>query len=227
MSHQFEEIKREEFDPCCPICLTVMVEPVKTPCEHIFCKNCLTDFIKLNCECALCRKIIPKDFKMDVEEELDAEIKYKFPEEYAKSKKLIETINAKKSYLVDVEFEVGNFHKDVVKVGKNSHKLTPFVRIKDPKNRKALSKLVASAKFILHESFKRRLYETEATPGMEIISATWNGWGAFEMPIQISWTPESGIEGITTFETELQFRNNWKTCKVKIDSRVIDKYFVK
>ena len=132
-----------------------------------------------NCECALCRKPIPKHYKMAVDKELDAEIRSKYPEEYAKSKKLIETINAKKSYMVDVEFEVGNFHKDVVKVGKNSHKLTPFVRIKDPKNRKALSKLISSAKFILHESFKRRMYETKATPGMEMISASWNGWGTF------------------------------------------------
>ena len=74
---------------------------------------------------------------------------------------------------------MGNFHKDVDKVGKNSHKLTPFVRIKDPKNRKTLSKLISSAKFILHESFKRRMYETKATSDMEMISASWNGWGTF------------------------------------------------
>ena len=81
--------------------------------------------------------------------------------------------------MIDVEFEVGNFHKDFKKGGKNCHELTPFVRIKDPKNRKALCKLVSGAKFILHESFKRRMYETKGTAGMQMISATWNGWGTF------------------------------------------------
>lgn len=176
---RIEVIKLTDIDPCCPICMTVMVEPIKTPCGHTFCKNCLTDFNKLNSECALCRKTIPKTFKMAVDKDLDEWIKSKFPEEYEKSKKLIETINAKKSYMIDVEFEVGNFHEDFKKGGKNCHKLTPFVRIKDPKNRKALGKLVKGAKFILHESFSRRMYEAKGTPDMKMISVSWNGWGTF------------------------------------------------
>ena len=45
------------------------------------------------------------------------------------------------------------------------------------------------------------------------------------MPIMITWTPESGLEGVTTFDLDLDFRDHMKTHTVKIDSRVIDKYF--
>jgi hypothetical protein len=36
-----------------------------------------------NCECALCRKPLPKYYEMVVDKELDAEIRSKYPEEYA------------------------------------------------------------------------------------------------------------------------------------------------
>lgn len=130
--------------------------------------------------------------------------------------------------MVDVEFEVGNFHKEAKNIkGRNNQYLTPFIRIKDPKNRKVISKLISNAKFILHESFKRRFYEHTTKDGDTMVSVTWNGWGTFGMPIQVSWTKESGIEGITTFDHDLEFKDNWSTHKVKMDSRVIDKYFKK
>ncbi|KFB42777.1 hypothetical protein ZHAS_00010524 [Anopheles sinensis] len=44
-------------DILCPVCTSVLVEPVFLPCKHLFCRNCLSETIeknKLNCPC--CRK---------------------------------------------------------------------------------------------------------------------------------------------------------------------------
>ena len=130
--------------------------------------------------------------------------------------------------MVDVEFEVGNFCKALKrkKDGKDRYSFTAFVRLKDKKNRKAITKLVSQAKFILHESFKTPFYTTKSKDGDEMICATWDGWGRFEMPVQIYWTKESGNDGITTFEFDLSFDKEWVTTHTaKVDSKVIEKYF--
>jgi len=77
---------------------------------------------------------------------------------------------------VEIEFEVGNFHelvKDAKKSndGKNvnKHRWTGFIRIKDPKNRKYISKLVDKVRFHLHETFRVPHYEAKSTPGCLVI----------------------------------------------------------
>ena len=65
-----EEVKESIPDMDCPICYTIMVEPVKLPCKHHFCHVCLREFFsKGKMECPLCRAVPPKDFQLRVDEE--------------------------------------------------------------------------------------------------------------------------------------------------------------
>jgi len=40
----------------CPICYQEYTDVVKTPCDHIFCKNCISSWIETNHTCPCCRK---------------------------------------------------------------------------------------------------------------------------------------------------------------------------
>ena len=46
---------------CC-ICRDQSVNPVKLPCQHIFCYLCLKGITARNNRCALCRELIPSGF---------------------------------------------------------------------------------------------------------------------------------------------------------------------
>lgn len=46
-------IERLEGD--CPVCFDKICTPVLLPCEHVFCKNCVIEWIKINSSCPLCR----------------------------------------------------------------------------------------------------------------------------------------------------------------------------
>ena len=42
-------------DLICSICLTLPVEPILTPCEHIFCKDCIHQALHRRCQCPVDR----------------------------------------------------------------------------------------------------------------------------------------------------------------------------
>jgi hypothetical protein len=64
--------------PICSICLTNSVNIItKTPCNHLYHKNCLSDWLKINNSCPLCKKaILLQDYERlsldEVEKEIDA-----------------------------------------------------------------------------------------------------------------------------------------------------------
>lgn len=39
----------------CPICFMVVVQPMVSPCEHIFCKSCIDEWIALEAICPVDR----------------------------------------------------------------------------------------------------------------------------------------------------------------------------
>lgn len=41
--------------PSCPICLCTWVAPVSTLCGHIFCKNCIAQWLKVTKKCPVCK----------------------------------------------------------------------------------------------------------------------------------------------------------------------------
>mgnify|MGYP003297681957 CR=1 FL=1 len=42
----------------CLICMDLLIEPITTLCGHTFCRFCLTEYLKNNKNCPLCRKAI-------------------------------------------------------------------------------------------------------------------------------------------------------------------------
>ena len=50
-------IKRKVYTEC-SICLHSYKEYLETPCNHIFCQNCILKWIKINNKCPYCRRII-------------------------------------------------------------------------------------------------------------------------------------------------------------------------
>lgn len=51
---------KEDFE--CPVCMELIAEPVKTPCQHLFCLSCQKQLMKLNSTCPLCRKVFDAQF---------------------------------------------------------------------------------------------------------------------------------------------------------------------
>lgn len=45
---------KEDFE--CPICLEMIAEPVRTPCNHLFCVTCQMTCQKSNQSCPMCRR---------------------------------------------------------------------------------------------------------------------------------------------------------------------------
>lgn len=43
---------------CCSYCLLVLDEPMMTACDHLFCKKCLTNYMKKCAHCPTCKQVI-------------------------------------------------------------------------------------------------------------------------------------------------------------------------
>ena len=95
----------------CSICMSVMVEPVSLPCKHIFCAQCATMFLQKNSCCPLDRKIVPKNFKLTVDKELQAKIRNLVPKEFKAMETEIKKGQGLLEDLIEVEFEYGNTYQ--------------------------------------------------------------------------------------------------------------------
>ncbi|XP_066912919.1 E3 ubiquitin-protein ligase rnf146-like [Clytia hemisphaerica] len=51
-----------ETHPECPVCLQPCLQPVQTPCLHVFCFLCLKGFVYRSKRCALCRSEVPFEY---------------------------------------------------------------------------------------------------------------------------------------------------------------------
>ena len=71
--------KKEVVEKDCPICYTLMVEPIQLPCKHYFCHRCARN---LKC-CAICRSKFEIDyFESAIDHKYADKIKKTFPSEY-------------------------------------------------------------------------------------------------------------------------------------------------
>ena len=57
-------LSREDLE--CPICLDLLLHPVKTNCNHYFCKQCLEFHIQAEYKCPICGQPFPDNFKLNV-----------------------------------------------------------------------------------------------------------------------------------------------------------------
>eukprot|EP00906_Rhabdomonas_costata_P026397 RCo037593 len=56
---EFQYVSREvDADLICSICLSPWVEPVQTPCEHVFCKACIAAALGMTQNCPQCRMLV-------------------------------------------------------------------------------------------------------------------------------------------------------------------------
>lgn len=63
----------------CPICLTEpMASPVKTPCNHVFCRECITQWLNQpsKASCAMCRKQLFQREHQDLVDEVQIFLAY-------------------------------------------------------------------------------------------------------------------------------------------------------
>ncbi|XP_014673074.1 PREDICTED: E3 ubiquitin-protein ligase rnf146-like [Priapulus caudatus] len=51
----------------CPVCLQTCIQPVRLPCNHVFCFLCVKGAANLSKRCALCRQVIPNDYLLNPE----------------------------------------------------------------------------------------------------------------------------------------------------------------
>ena len=76
----------------CIICYEILIEPIKLKCDHELCIKCFKSLIKnKNFSCPMCRKVIPKSNRENIEMLIDAKkweyIKQKFPSDVDKRMK--------------------------------------------------------------------------------------------------------------------------------------------
>lgn len=68
VSEEAEIVETVESE--CQICMTIMVEPAKLPCGHIFCAQCIQVFLVAKRECPFDRKKISDTYKIKVDKQL-------------------------------------------------------------------------------------------------------------------------------------------------------------
>ncbi|CAL8078733.1 unnamed protein product [Calicophoron daubneyi] len=73
----------------CPICLNILYRPVVLPCNHEFCRECISDAVdKISYQCPICRYRLSnwlrrvKDINSAVDEARQTELRHLFPAYY-------------------------------------------------------------------------------------------------------------------------------------------------
>lgn len=213
----------------CAICLQIIVEPIETACNHIFCFYCIEEMKESFTEnsqfkCPLCREILNKNTNYEIDKDLDNKIKESFPKEYSEKYKVLEINKKLNSCYLKIKILFGNKHKLVEKPtdshsnpnSQNNHEWTAFVKLE--KNIEE-NKLIEKVEFRLHHTFRNNLIEKKYPP----YSFTCVGWGVFEIPIKIYWKDFLKMEPteITHF---LCFDQDIKMdCKIiKIDKNILE-----
>ena len=173
----------------CPICLSLTIEPVRTECNHLFCKYCLEEVMENSTneedfKCPMCRAVFDQFFTPNVDKNLDSNLLKIFPKEYALRKKLLDEYQS-------IQYEkfrilYGNTHVEVVDPKQsrsneqcvNKHKWSCFVRVAGVPDSSTIIKKVS---FGMHPTFGC----TEVVVTKNPYQINRLGWGTFEIPIKI------------------------------------------
>jgi len=138
-----EEAKLQGQDKDCPICYTIMVEPISlSKCQHRVCAQCLSHLSEIVNKCPLCRSGFDVPGQNQWEEQLDIKfqeyLKNTFGQEYQKRYKELESafLLIKDCEYVMIDLEVGNHYWPIKEPEINSwskhvvaHKWSAFVRL--------------------------------------------------------------------------------------------------
>lgn len=99
---------KEDYE--CPICMLFIAEPIKTPCEHLFCLSCHKEALKYKTQCPLCRGEFNERFQPIVDLELQKELIEQFPDDFEKRKNELIKNNTWQGNKIPLRFAFGNLH---------------------------------------------------------------------------------------------------------------------
>lgn len=136
---EWKKVQQRALQGDCPICLNIMVEPCKLPCDHYLCVVCLHRVMnqKVECQCPIDRQDIV-NCSPTIDFEMQAKIKKAYPEQYIAFEKELSQKNLLIGDKIFLEFEVGNTFKEVtenIRKSKDGYECkyswTSFVRLAD------------------------------------------------------------------------------------------------
>ena len=177
----------EHSDLTCPVCFSFIAEPSITPCEHLYCVDCIHKVIEVKSSCPLCRTAIPEDYLPDIASDLQDFAAEKYPDEFNHRKS--ELIKQKIWFAnkMPIVFEYGNTWRRVknAKVGRHGYLLdnswTMFVNPvvdSDP-----TKKLVNKFTYRLHPTYKDPVMNVNEAP----FSLTMLAYGSFHVEVTVNW----------------------------------------
>lgn len=73
-------------DLMCAICYEFNASPSLTPCDHLFCINCLEKGQELKNQCPICRAEFPADYDPEIDVELTEHIAKNYAKEFGQRK---------------------------------------------------------------------------------------------------------------------------------------------
>jgi len=215
-SHQ-DEVMIQLDTYICPICQRIFSEPIRTPCGHAYCRNCIIKAIqRVKPSCPLCREDLSEWYPeyAFVDDKLVQELELYFPDQV--ETRALEDLEEKKAeqYKTQIILSVGNDHETLPQPrGHNQHKWTFFVRSDQTA---VFNKIVAKIVVDLHPTFFPPSL-TLTTPPYEFHRI---GWGIFQLRIHIYFKPQYGKDPIDLTHT-LSFNNGGAstTYSLELDSR--------
>jgi len=127
----------------CPICLSLILEPIKIKCSHILCLDCLEKLlIQGKYQCPLDRS----EFNMDKDLTFDKETFKKLVTQKEFNEKALVLLNLRNQNLNKIELLIsyGNEHKAITAIDQNKHRWKAFIRVKrtEPKIKNLVEKFV-------------------------------------------------------------------------------------
>ena len=116
----------------CPVCYSLIIEPIKIKCGHIFCLTCIEKLIlDANVKCPLDR--IEYNFEKDLiydDSVMQINFRENSEEFREKANRILEKLK-EKSKIKEVQILYGNTHDSVNSLTNNKHKWTCYVKVAD------------------------------------------------------------------------------------------------
>lgn len=214
----------------CPICLNLLIEPVKIECNHMFCYTCLDELMdnsnkEIDFKCPMCRENLKKNFNLKIDKTLENQIKNLFAKEYELRSKMLMEYKKSMENIIKIKILYGNSHELVESPKKsnshpencNKHRWGAFVKVANEESQKYIRKVV----FGLHPTFGATQLEVKTAP-FEIKRI---GWGTFDIPIKIYFHYDFKIKEPIELDHHLSFNGEGET-KVyifKLDKNTLKK----
>lgn len=203
----------ETVDCECALCYAVYLQPVRTPCEHTYCRTCISDSMKYKKSCPMCRASLDgfDPARAAVVEHLQRYVEEHHGEELRAHAEDVEREEARRAAILRIVVDVGNTHVELDNPGhrhrprrstRNHHRWTMFVRCSSHPDLD-LSRYIKCVKFQLHESFSQNRITRRHAP----YEVRREGWGTFEVGVTIVWRRGARVDGECrqTLEHDLSF----------------------